>query len=362
MFFSRWPAAAAIALVLLALAATPAQGQTELMGPLRIRDMTPFSLLRLDMLPAHAATGGPGSWAIEAELTHTNTFVMSGNVRTYLEHHGGRQALTQTDADAIQGLGEDAYYVDGEIGLLDLTFHYAPTRRSSLYLTLPVYDYTGGFLDGTIEGFHDTFGLGAAGRDAVARNRFQGVASFGGQRVSLLDSPVEGGVGDPVLGVRHHWPLGESHWRLVVDGAAKLALRGDRPFLSTGSNDYGLQASLQGLYRRQGIYFSASAVRTDGKVLGVALGNRVIPTLTVAYELGITRDTNVILQLYASESAVRDTPIEEIKANKYQASLGLRSRRGNLVYGFAVIENVANFQNTPDLGVSLTLAWVAPRP
>lgn len=362
MFFSRWPAAAAIALVVYTLAATPAQGQTELMGPLRIRDMTPFSLLRLDMLPAHAVAGGPGSWAIEAELTHTNTFVMSGNVRTYLEHHGGRRALTQRDADAIQGLGEDAYYVDGEIGLLDLTFHYAPTRRSSLYLTVPLYDYMGGFLDGTVEGFHSAFGFGDAGRDFVARNHFQGVVSFGGQHVSLLDSPVEGGVGDPVLGVRYHWPLGDSHWRLVVDGAAKVALRGERPFLSTGSNDYGLQASLQGLYRRQGIYFSASAVRTDGRVLGVVLGNRVIPTVTMAYEVGLTPHTNAVLQLYASESAIRDTPIEEIKANKYQVSVGLRSRRGHLVYGFAVIENVANYQNTPDVGLSLTLAWVAPRP
>jgi Protein of unknown function (DUF3187) len=362
MTLHRWPAAAAIALVFLALAATPAQGQTELMGPLRIRDMTPFSLLRLDMLPAHAATGGPGSWAIEAELTHTNTFVMSGNVRTYLEDHGERQALTQTDAEAIQGLGEDAYYVDGEISLLDLTFHYAPTRRSSVYLTLPLYDYTGGFLDGTIESFHDTFGLGAAGRDAVARNRFQGVVSFGDQSISLLDSPVERGVGDPVLGVRHHWPLGESHWRLVVDGAAKVALRGERLFLSTGSNDYGLQASLQGLYKRQGFYFSASAVRTDGRVLGAPLGSRVVPTVTVAYELGVTPRTNVVLQLYASESGIRDTPIDEIKANKYQASLGLRSHRGKLLYGFAVIENVANYQNTPDIGLSLTLAWLSPRP
>lgn len=77
---------------------------------------------------------------------------------------------------------------------------------------------------------------------------------------------------------------------------------------------------------------------------------------------GVTHNTNVILQLYASESAVRDTSIEEIKANKYQASLGLRSRRGNLVYGFAVTENVANYQNTPDVGVSLTLAWISPRP
>ena len=67
-----------------------------------------------------------------------------------------------------------------------------------------------------------------------------------------------------------------------------------------------------------------------------------------------------MLQLYASESTVRDTHLDEIKANKYQASLGLRSRRGRLIYGFAVTENVANYQNTPDVGLSLTLGWINP--
>jgi hypothetical protein len=348
------------ALFVFALAAIPAQGQTELLGPLRVRDLTPFNLLRLDMLPAHAVTGSPGSWAIEADISHANTFVMSGNVSDYLARRGTRGPLEPGDVEEIQGLGEDAYYVDGEISEMDLTFHYGITQRSSIYLTLPLYDFTGGFLDSTVEGFHGTFGLGSQGRDLVARDRFQAVATFGRGRTAVLDSPVTNGWGDPVIGLRHSWPVGESHWNLVVDGAAKIALRGERPFLSTGSNDFGLQASLQRKLRRQGIYFSASVVRTDGRVLGMPLGSRVVPTLTAAYEVGLTRHTSAILQLYASESAVRDTSIEEIKANKYQASLGLRSRRGPLVYGFAVTENVVNFQNTPDIGMSLTLAWISP--
>jgi len=79
-------------------------------------------------------------------------------------------------------------------------------------------------------------------------------------------------------------------------------------------------------------------------------------------QVGVTRHTNAVLQVYASESTVRDTTIEEIKADKYQASLGLRSRRGHVVYGFAVTENLENFGNTPDVGVSLTLAWFSLRP
>jgi len=357
-----WRRTAGAAAVVLGLAATEARGETKLLGPLRIRDMTPFNLLRLDMLPAHAVSAGPGSWAIEADISYSNTFVMSDNVMSYLEARGGRRPLTQADANAILGLGQDAYYVDGEFGLLDLTFHYAFMRRSSVYLTLSAYDFTGGFLDGTIEGFHRTFGLDPNGRDLVARNRFQGVLSVEGVKTSFLSPPIDGGMGDPVLGMRHAWPLRGSRWGLVLDGAAKIAWRGERSFLSTGTNDYGLQASLQGKYSRQAVYFTASAVRTDGRAFGVPLKHRLTPTLTAAYEVGVTGHTNLVLQLYASQSTILDTTIDQLKADKFQASFGLRSFRGHMIYGFAVTENVANFANTPDVGVALTLAWVALRP
>jgi hypothetical protein len=360
----RITAIAAAALIVFSLfSATSARGDTELMGPLALRDMTPFNILRLDMLPpAQIFDAGPGRWTVEAELSRTNIFVMSDNVKAYLERRGKPSPLTQADANAITGLGGDSYFVDGEIGLLDLTFHRGVTEHMSAYLTIPAYSFTGGFLDGTIDGFHRRFGFGSEGRDLVARDRFQAVASLRGQRVAILGPPVHDGLGDPIVGVRRSWPLPASHWSLVLDGAAKIAVRGKGSFLSTGSNDYGLQASVQGKFRRQGLYLSTSLVRTDGRVFGVTLGNRVVPTVTAAYEVAVTRHTNAILQLYASQSAIRDTTLDKVKANKYQASLGVRSRRGQLVYGFAATENVANFENTPDVGFSLTLAWIEPRP
>src|SRR5882672_5260093 len=195
-------AAMGLAVFLLCLTTARAEERTELLGPLRIRDMTPFNILRLDMLPAHAVAAGEGSWAIEADLSYTNTFVMSENVKTYLEQRDTRRPLTQADVDAILALGEDAYYVDGEFALLDLTFHYAFATESSVYFTLPAYSFTGGFLDGTIESFHDAIGNGSDGRDLVARGQFQTVMSLEGLHSSFLEAPIEGGLGDPVFGMR----------------------------------------------------------------------------------------------------------------------------------------------------------------
>src|SRR2546426_9286310 len=88
----KWPVAVGAALLAFVLGITQVRGETELLGPLRIRDMTPFNLLRLDMLPAHAVAAGPGSWAIEADISYSNTFVMSDNVKSYLEARGERRS------------------------------------------------------------------------------------------------------------------------------------------------------------------------------------------------------------------------------------------------------------------------------
>ncbi|MGH9750660.1 MAG: hypothetical protein ACRD6R_12145 [Candidatus Polarisedimenticolia bacterium] len=40
----------------------------------------------------------------------------------------------------------------------------------------------------------------------------------------------------------------------------------------------------------------------------------------------------------------------------------LGGSRWGLVYGFAVTENLRNYENTPDIGVSASVAWVSLRP
>jgi hypothetical protein len=75
-----------------------------LLGPLRLRDLTPFSLQRLDFLPAGAAARYPDKWAIEANLSYTNTFIMSEQVGEYLETRGDRAPLTAADFAALDAM------------------------------------------------------------------------------------------------------------------------------------------------------------------------------------------------------------------------------------------------------------------
>jgi hypothetical protein len=346
----------------MAVAQEGAQERTESAwhhpGLLRARDLTPFGLFRLDMLPANTVDARQNSWAFEVQTAYQNTFVLSDNVRNYLEGRRiGRRPLRPQDATAILALPDDAYYVDAEIGLVDVVLHKRMSTWWTAYLTVPYIGYGRGALDGTIETFHDGTGFGQQGRDLVARDQFQLVYRVGDVRSAQL-SRSEGGFGDPVLGVRYSLPEPRFGWDVVFELAAKIAVDGERVLLSTGKNDYGTQLTLQRRWDRHAAYIAGSAVYYAGGPETPAEDSQIIPTAIFGYGFGITPDTTVILQGYASRSTVQDTNVEELTENKYQLSLGLQQRARNVLWSFAVTENISNFGNTPDVGVQLGVAYL----
>ena len=331
-------------------------------GLLRGRDLTPFGLLRLDMLPAHTADAEAGTWTVEVQYAYQNTFVLSDNVRRYLETRNiGRKSLRPQDAAAILAMPDDAYYVDGEVGLADLIIQRRVSNYWSAYLTVPYIRYGQGVFDSTIESFHDAFGFSQQGRDLVARNRFQFVYGIGDVSFAQLDRETKGGFGDPVLGVRYSLPEPRFGWDVVVELAAKIAADGERFLLSTGKNDYGTQLTLQrrlGRTGRHAIYLSGSAVYYAGGPEMPGSEAEVIPTLIAGYSFGLTPSTSFILQGYGSRSVIQHSTVDELTKDKFQLSLGLQSRGKNILWSLAITENVTNFENTPDIGAQIGLSYM----
>jgi hypothetical protein len=374
----RTVAAIALTLVLCVVATAPLRAE-ELppatpaapapwfhMGPVRIRDLTPFGILRLDFLPAHAVTAVRGTWAIEVNLSYQNTFVLSENVADYLRAKGGgsRVLLSSSDVAAIAALPGDAFLVDGELGVFDLTSHYRFSSHWGGYVTLPLLVFQDGFLDSTIEGFHDLVGIGSAHRDLVERNHFFVVTKTKDGTISI-PSPPKDGIADPVVGARYSLRSAPDKWNVILEAAVKLAFRDARVFVSSGETDYGLQVSYQRFFRRQALYLTASVVRFGGvDIPGISNETTYIPTGVLAYEFKIRHRVNGILQLYASPSVIRNTDLDELKATKYLATLGIQAEYRGWFYRFAVTENVLNFENTADIAVTLSFAkaFNLPRP
>jgi hypothetical protein len=349
-----------LAILLLTLALpTVAADQRSYIGLLRARDLTPFGLTRLDMRPAHAVAGKAGDWAIETELGYQNTWALSPNVENYLKALPGRRELGPAELADISNLPGESYLLDLELALLDVTVHYAFTPHWSIYAVIDGVSYSGGFLDGTIESFHDTFGFTDYGRPAVRRDDVNVILDLKGTQFASFSAPTAGGLLDPTFGIRYSGVRMPTKWNLVVEAAVKVPLQGFRPFLSSGRTDFGLQATVQRFSDHHAFYASAAAVYYDGNLDTPRTQPQTVPTLVVGYERRLTARTHLIVQGYASLSVYsrQETDLDDLLKNKYQASLGFYQRRGRTVFSFAVTENLQNLNNTPDVGFQLGFAY-----
>ena len=357
-----WQACSLMTTLLLCSAMSHAQDGGAFYGLLRMRDLTPFGSLRLDMRPAHAVAIEPGSFAIETELGYQNTWALSPELERYLTNREslGRRELSAADLPAIRDLPGENYLVDLESAVIDFTVHYKFSQNLSAYAIANVITYGGGFLDSTIEGFHDSFGFSSFGRPAAARNDFNLIYDLKSAQLALFEAPTSGGLADPTFGIRHTGLKFGERWLLGMEAAIKVPLAGQRLLLSTGRTDYGAQFSLQRRGDRHALYANLAAVYYAGAAQPAPQESQLLPSLILGVEYRWTERTNLNLQGYISKSTYTDrtTDLEELNGDKYQITLGLRHMRGSVLYSFGVTENTQNINNTPDIGFQLGIAFI----
>ena len=349
----------------LLFASEASHAESQFYGLLRSRDLTPFGFLRLDMRPAYAVSIEPGSWAIESELGYQNTWALSPEVEKYLIslEPTGRRDLGPEEYEAIKALPGENYLLDVESANFDFTFHYKFSPHWTGYMIASAVKYQGGFLDDTIERFHDAFGFSSFGRPATRKNDVNMIYDLKGAQLASFGAPTDGGFTDPTFGVRYTGFQPFSRWAFSVEGAVKVPVDGERTLLSTGKTDIGVQASLQRFGNQHAVYLNAAAVYYAGADFPVKQDAQIVPTLVIGYERALTTRTNVNLQGYISRSVYThdETDLDELLGLKYQVTLGIRHRFEQLLVTFGITENLQNVNNTPDIGFQLGLAYIPAR-
>ena len=276
----------------------------------------------------------------------------------YLNSLPGRRHLGPAEVQAIRNLPGEAYLVDLELGLLDLTFHRKLTDHWGIYATFSAVTYSGGFMDGGIEWFHDRFSMSQVGRPAVKRNDINVILDLKGTQLYQPQLP-DGGLLDPTFGVRYTAAQSPAPWNLVVEAAVKVPIDGERAFLSTGHYDFGMQITLQRFYQRHAGYASLAAVHTRGSNAALSYSTQVVPTAILGYEYALSGRINLNAQFYASPSVYRHslTDLAELRDPKFMLSAGGRYRIGSSLLTFAVTENLVNYNNSPDIGFQIGWAY-----
>jgi hypothetical protein len=341
---------------------THAEEHGRFYGMLRSRDLTPFGFLRLDMRPAHAVSIEEHTFAFEAELGYQNTWALSENVEKYLKARepSGRREIGPTEIAAIRSLPGENYLFDLESATLDMAVHYKFSSQWSAYFFATAVSYQGGFLDSTIEGFHHSLGLNSYGRRAAERNGTHLIYDLKKTKGVITEAPQSPGLLDPTFGLRYSGISLPGRWQMSVETAVKIPVDGARPLLSTGNTDYGLQMSVRRLGERNALHMDFSGVYYAGEDMPSEHDSQIIPTIVIGWERQMSARTNMNLQGYASTSVYQraQTDLDELLADKFQLSLGVRHRLDCCLLSFGVTENLQNLNNTPDIGFQLGFAWL----
>ncbi len=321
-------------------------------GLLRARDLSPFGYLRLDMRPGFSNSPARGEWTIETDFAYQNTWATSPKVEQWLNSLDGRHELGPADYQTLRDLPGENYLVDLELAQLDVAINYQFTEKLGGYLVVSGASFGGGFLDSTIEGFHELIDGPEFGRPAAARNDYNVLFDLEGSQYAAFESPGKGGFLDPVVGVRYTTTSASERWRVSLESAIKIPLSNRSAALSTGRTDFGTQVSVQRFSGKHALYANAAVVYYAGMDNFVSEPARVLPTLVLGYERRVTPRTNVILQGYVSRSIYgrEETDLEELRGMKTQLSAGVHHRRGAHLITFALTENIGYINNTPDIG------------
>lgn len=323
--------------------------------PMRIRDLTLPGGIVMGFLPTTAAPLGRGQWAFELHYSRTNNFIASDRVELFLEERGLlRTELSDQDVLDILALPGDNYLLDGEFGLTQLVAHFGVSKNGTLSLTVPRIGYAGGFLDSTIEGFHDTFGFSQAGAEYLPRDRFQVIFDFDespGAPLVLRDRPTRAGMGDPMLVYKHSLPPFGSGWRPAVQIGAKLAVADEEKFLSSGNDDWGVQLTLEKGWRKYGLVLNASWVDLGDFEAGLDGSN--VAALHISWMRYYGRRTLGVLQFFSGDNLFGDVTTTDFGEIEFQISAGFKVFFRRSFVGFGLTENLFNFDNTPDIGVHL---------
>src|SRR5258708_27179066 len=122
---------------------------------------------------------------------------MSPNVEEYRKSRPGRRRLGPAEVAAIRALLGEAYLVDLELGLVDVAFHRRLTEHWSVNAIFSGVNYSGGFLDGTIEEFHKTFRLSSFGKPAVERKTVHRILPLKNAQTGSLNTHFDRGLLHP---------------------------------------------------------------------------------------------------------------------------------------------------------------------
>lgn len=332
-------------------AAQEVETHDDLLAPLPVRDQFLLGNGFLSFTPEAPRVLERGAWCVAFTASDANTFAKSAWISHSLEGRSARSEALKTLSDTRFQSSNVLFLVDGETHRSDLTFTRGVDGDLELRVAVPLITTGGGWSDGAIESVHHALRLGNAERESLRRNtetvylRHDGVTYVRsrGNDVAL---------GDVAISAKYELtPMEERQTNLSLVTAVELPTGNARTLDGSGAIDAGLELVASRDYPHTRINASIAILRLGGNA-ALDLHSQFVIAHTVSIAQQITKSAAVVAQLTVSESPFRQLDVPEFSRRSYQLSTGVRRQIGSVIVHAAFIENVLNFENSADAGIS----------
>ncbi|MBI4833811.1 MAG: DUF3187 family protein [Planctomycetes bacterium] len=291
-------------------------------GPLNLSSQSPLQLLRIPIRPDSPSTLLRGRKEILTTITWSNLWMIK----------------------------ENRFIVDAEIIRLLTEFNYGLTDRWQIGVEIPVTCVTGGIMDGLAENTHNILNIGQHKRTDYPRNRVKIELLNKTDNTYFTETNKTLTIDDIICCAKYKLTCGNIMApACAVSLSVKLPTGNTRLPLSGHGVDAGLSFSVSKQWSGFNLYGGLGYSYYGEETMGGIELRRGQNSFWVAGEYRIARKASLITQYLANTGGAKyfydfsDTSHEITFGMKYQVS----SRH---LLEFGVLENLINFDNSPDIG------------
>lgn len=260
-----------------------------------------------------------------------------------------RLRLSVSNISVEETTANESLLLDGEINRLELNkvFHVGSVNwLDSVSINVPFYKHSEGFMDGSIESWHDLTGLPEGDRVNRPQDELSYSYSSNGQAlVSISDE--QGGFGDIViaahkdrLSIALKLPTGDED-KLTGSGGAELGLWYSSPLPQIGKSGFSMGAG-------------ATYIQDDKVIADRSNSYTGAFAATVTY--GVSNEFNLLLS-GNWQTAWYDSEISTVGDLSGNISIGGYGYLGDGIWSFRLTEDVPT-ETSPDVGLVFDYTWV----
>ena len=333
--------------------AMPAIAQSPITGPFIQRDQFPVRMLFLSLRPEAGALlpQDARQWAVRMDFA--NTYALTRPV--------GDPTIAE---DYYQAAPPNEYrlFADTETLRLAVDLDWRIASRLQIGLTLPFLKHGGGFLDGTVEGFHKLFNLTNGGREETARNSYGVYVARNGRFWIESGEPAAFRPGDLVLRLKTPLYRRAGVIDLALSSAVKLPT-GNLDAL-TGSGGFDILAAVFATWqpvRTLSIHYNIAHSRLGRPSRSEGFPLRSITTHMLAFEYRATDRLAALIQAQGNTGPFPDSVLGPLDRAAFEVTAGARlALSETMTLELGLTENLSQYQNTPDIGIHAGILWRQP--